>query len=100
LRRAPRGRSIVLSSFDCGELAELRHRSIGADLVFARLWAETGCRDVLRRQLASRRFGFDAERMICLTVLLRLMVSGSDRHANTWQQSVHIPGAAELTLDH
>ena len=31
-------RSIVLSSFYRGELAELRRRSIGADLVFGRLW--------------------------------------------------------------
>src|SRR5208337_387436 len=93
-------RSIVLSSFYRGELAELRRRSIGPDLVFARLWAETGCHDVLRRQLADRRFGFDAERAIYLTVLHRLMVSGSDRHASTWQQSVDIPGAEALTLDH
>ena len=55
-------RSIVLSSFYRGELAELRRRSIGPDLVFGRLWVETGCRDVLRRHLADRRFGFDVER--------------------------------------
>ena len=78
-------RSIVLSSFYRGELAELRRRSIGPDLVFGRLWVEIGCRDVLRRHLADRRFGFDAERAIYLTVLHRLMVSGSDRHASTWQ---------------
>jgi hypothetical protein len=93
-------RSIVLSSFYRGELAELRRRSIGPDLVFGRLWVEIGCRDVLRRHLANRRFGFDVERTIYLTVLHRLMVSGSDRHASTWQHSVHIPGADALTLDH
>jgi hypothetical protein len=93
-------RSIVLSSFYRGELAELRRRSIGPDLVFGRLWVETGCRDVLRRQAAERRFGFDVERAIYLTVLHRLMVSGSDRHASLWQQSVDIPGADTLTLDH
>ena len=93
-------RSIVLSSFYRGELAELRRRSIGPDLVFGRLWVKTGCRDVLRRHLADRRFGFDVERTIYLTVLHRLMVSGSDRHASTWQHSVHIPGADALTLDY
>jgi hypothetical protein len=93
-------RSIVLSSFYRGELAELRRCSIGPDLVFGRLWAETGCRDVLRRHLADRRFGFDVERAIYLTVLHRLMVSGSDRHASTWQNNVYIPGADSLTLDH
>ena len=93
-------RSIVLSRFYRGELAELHRRSIGANLVFSRLWEETGCRLVLRRHLAERQFGFDAERAIYLTVLHRLMVSGSDRHASTWQETVEVPGADALTLDH
>jgi hypothetical protein len=93
-------RSIVLSRFYRGELAELRRRSIGANLVFGRLWEETGCRTVLRRHLADRQFGFDAERTIYLTVLHRLMVSGSDRHANRWRETVDVPGADALTLDH
>src|SRR6201991_5112567 len=62
-------RSIVLSSFYRGELAELQRRSIGPDLVFGRLWAETGCRDVLASLLAGRRFGCDVERAVYLTVL-------------------------------
>jgi hypothetical protein len=93
-------RSIVLSSFYRGELPELRRASIGADLVFGRLWAETGCRDVLANLLAGRRFGCDIERAVYLTVLHRLMVSGSDRHASTWRDSVHVPGAERLDLDH
>lgn len=92
-------RSIVLSSFYRGELAELRRRSIGPDLVFGRLWAETGCRDVLASLLDKRRFGFDVERTIYLTVLHRLMVSGSDRHASTWHHGLRIPGAEDLDLD-
>jgi hypothetical protein len=91
-------RSIVLSSFYRGELAELRRRSIGPDLVFGRLWEETGCRAVLRRQLNERRFGFDAERAVYLAVLHRLMVSGSDRHASSWQHNLQIPGAEALRL--
>jgi hypothetical protein len=93
-------RSIVLSSFYRGELAELHRHSIGPDLVFGHLWRETGCQAVLRRHLAGRRFGFDAERAIYLTVLHRLMVSGSDRHASTWQQTIEIPGVEDLTLNH
>ncbi len=92
-------RSIVLSSFYRGELPELRRVSIGPDLIFGRLWQETGCRDVLRSLLAERQFGFDAERAIYLTVLHRLMVSGSDRHAHDWRQRLRIPGAEALTLD-
>jgi hypothetical protein len=93
-------RSIVLSRFYRGELAELRRVSIGPDLVFGRLWRETGCAEVIRALLVGRRFGFDVERAIYLTVLHRLMVSGSDRHASRWHQGFRIPGAEELTLDH
>jgi hypothetical protein len=91
-------RSIVLSSFYRGELPELRRLSIGPDLVFGRLWQETGCADVLRHLLGERQFGFDVERAIYLTVLHRLMVSGSDRHAHDWHQRLRIPGAEALTL--
>jgi hypothetical protein len=93
-------RSIVLSSFYRGDLGERRRTSIGPDLIFGRLWTETGCRDVLKSLLADRQFGFDVERAIYLTVLHRLMVSGSDRHASSWQQAFKIAGAEELTLDH
>lgn len=92
-------RSIVLSSFYRGELPELRRHSIGPDLVFGRLWQETGCRDVLRELLAERHFGFDVERAIYLTVLHRIMVSGSDRHAHDWHQRLRIAGAEALTLE-
>src|SRR5471030_2536607 len=93
-------RSIVLSSFYRGELAEVRRRSLGPDLVFSHLWRETGCQAVLRRHLAGRRFGFDVERAIYLTVVHRLMISGSDRHASTWQQTLDIPGVKDLLLNH
>jgi hypothetical protein len=93
-------RSIVLSSFYRGELAELRRVSIGPDLVFARLWRDTGCGEVIDALLAGRRFGFDVERAIYLTVLHRLMVSGSDRHASRWHRGFRIPGTEQLTLDH
>jgi Transposase DDE domain len=93
-------RSIVLSSFYRGELRELRRVSIGPDLVFGRLWAETGCREVLTRLLGERRFGCDIERAVYLTVLHRLMVSGSDRHASEWRHGFRVPGAEGLNLDH
>src|SRR6185312_15712615 len=48
--------------------------------------------------LGERQFGFDVERAIYLTVLHRLMVSGSDRHAHDWHQRLRIPGAEALTL--
>jgi hypothetical protein len=89
----------VLSSFYRGELAELRRVSIGADLVFCRLWQTTGCRDVIAALLAERGFDFDVERAIYLTILHRLMVSGSDRHASRWCEALRIPGVENLILD-
>ena len=91
-------RSIVLSSFYRGELPELRRLSIGPDLVFGRLWQETGCADVFHHLLGERQFGFDVERAVYLTVLHRLMISGSDRRAHDWHQRLRIQGAATLTL--
>ena len=93
-------RSIVLSSFYRGELPALHRLSIGPDLVFGRLWAETGCRDVLKSLVAGRRFSFDVERAVYLTVLHRPMISGSDRHADDWCSRVRVPGAEGLELDH
>ena len=93
-------RSIVLSSFYRGDLPELHRLSIGPDLVFGRLWAQTGCRDVLKSLGADRRFCFDVERAVYLTVLHRLMISGSDRHANDWCSRVRVSGAEGLDLDH
>ena len=93
-------RSIVLSSFYRGELPELHRLSIGPDLVFGRLWVETGCRDVLKSMLADRHFAFDVERAVYLTVLHRLMISGSDRHASDWLSRVRVPGAEGLDLGH
>ena len=86
-------RSIVLSSSYRGALPELHRLSIGPDLVFGRLWAETGCRDVLESLVADRHFSFDVERAVYLTVLHRLMVSGSDRHASGWRSGMRLPGA-------
>src|SRR5271155_647126 len=83
-----------------GELSELHRLSIGPDLVFGRLWAETGCRDVLKSLVADRRFSFDVERAVYLTVLHRLTVSGSDRHASAWRNGLRVPGADGLDLDH
>jgi hypothetical protein len=50
---------------------------------------------VLRRHPAGRRFGFDVERAIYLTVVHRLMVSGSDRHAG---KTLDIRGAKDPGL--
>ncbi|MEO5375120.1 MAG: hypothetical protein H7840_12700 [Alphaproteobacteria bacterium] len=45
-----------------------------------------GIRGVLTSLLSDRRFGFDVERAIYMTVLHRLMISGSDQHASDWSE--------------
>jgi hypothetical protein len=47
----------------------LRRVSIGPDLVFGKLWRETGCGDAINGLLRDRRFGFDVERVIYLSAL-------------------------------
>lgn len=74
--------------------------SIGPALIFERLWRETGCRDTVRSLLAGRRHRFDVERAVFMTVLHRLMVSGSDRSAMRWRRDQAIEGAEGLDLQH
>jgi hypothetical protein len=73
---------------------------IGPALVFERLWEETGIRRVLLRLLGDRKFEFDVERAVFLTVLHRLFSPGSDRAAEYWRQGYRIRGAEALELHH
>ena len=73
---------------------------IGPALVFERLWKETGIQKAIKRQLASRNFDFDVERAIFLTVLQRLMVSGSDRFCEQWRRDYLVEGTTHLKLHH
>lgn len=63
-------------------------KKIGPSLIFERLWKELGMGKIIRRLLAERKFEFDVERAIFLTVLHRLFVSGSDRSCDRWQRWV------------
>ena len=74
--------------------------TIGPALVFQRLWKESGIEDCIKKLLIGRKFEFDVERAIFLTVLHRLMVSGSDRFCEKWKRDYQIPGAEDLELHH
>jgi len=50
--------------------------------------------------LRDRKFGFDVERAIYLTVLHRLFASGSDRYCERWRRDYHIDGTEGLSLHH
>jgi hypothetical protein len=73
---------------------------IGPALAFERLWAETGCRQVIEQLAAGRRFGFALERAVFLTVLHRIFAGGSDRHAERWREAYRIAGSEALDLHH
>ena len=75
-------------------------RVIGPALVFERLWRLTGCRQALRQSLSRRRFQFDVERAVFLTVLHRLCAPGSDRSALRWAADQAISGIGALQLHH
>ena len=83
-----------------GELSGLECQRIGPPLLFGRLWQTTGCRAVIERLIEERAFEFPVERAIFVTVLHRLMVSGSDRSCEQWLVDYAIPKSDGLQLHH
>ena len=75
-------------------------RIIGPAMVFERLWRLTGCRRAVRHALRHRRFRFDVERAVFLTVLHRLCAPGSDRSALRWAADQAVAGIGGLQLHH
>jgi transposase len=75
-------------------------KKIGPALIFERLWKELGIQKVIRDLVSERKFEFDVERAIFLTVLHRLFVSGSDRSCDKWRRHYVIGGVEELSLHH
>jgi len=75
-------------------------KKIGPSLIFERLWAELGIKKGIKRLLGERKFEFDVERAIFLTVLHRLFVSGSDRACDKWRRDYVIEGVKNLSLHH
>ena len=92
--------SLVLDAARTGEAPVIAVRHIGPALVFERLWVETGCRDVIASLASKRGHRFALERAVFLTVLHRLMRSGSDLSADRWRADYRIAGVAEIGLHH
>jgi hypothetical protein len=88
----------VLDAQAAGHMEPVSVHRIGPDLVFGRLWQESGLPEVLRSLLKGRRYDFEVERAIYLTVLHRLFASGSDRAAERWRENYLIPGTEKLEL--
>src|SRR5918997_6687704 len=93
-------RAVVLSQIEAGNPEGLACKRIGAPLLFGRLWEETGCRAVVEGLLTQLAFEFPVERAVFVTVLHRIMVSGSDRACDKWIGDYDIPGVDGLALHH
>ena len=91
---------LLLSAHAEGRLPTIATRRIGPGLVFQRLWQQTGCQNVVEELLQGRRFEFDVERAVFLTVLHRLFAPGSDRAADQWRADYQLPGCEALQLHH
>jgi hypothetical protein len=93
-------RLVVLDAHAAGQTEAVGLQKIGPDLVFGPLWDQAGIADALAEQLAPRRYDFDVERAVFLTVLHRLFGSGSDRAAERWRDDYRIRGVETLELHH
>ena len=96
----------VMDAHQRGALPPVKTVKIGPPLVFERLWRQRKVKDVLEQLLRGRKYEFPVERAIFMTVLHRLMVSGSDRlvgsnrAAEVWCRGYKIDGIDDLELHH
>jgi hypothetical protein len=91
---------LLLTAHRQGQCPVVCVHRLGAVLAFERLWRDTGCQAVVEQLRADRRFEFPVERAVFLTVLHRLLASGSDRAADQWKADYPIAGAEALDLHH
>jgi hypothetical protein len=90
---------MVLFAHRRGEVPAVRRHRIGPALIFGRLGDELQIPQVIQRRLAGRRFELPLERILFLTVLHRLFVSGSDRsRVLNWKQPHAMPGIEAVEL--
>jgi transposase len=90
----------VLNALKTNQITPSSTVHLGPPLVFEKLWKELGVPDILRRLLAGRRFEFSLERVLFITVLHRLFVSGSDRAAERWCRKYAFGDLSTLDLQH
>jgi hypothetical protein len=75
-------------------------KQIGPAIIFERLWGQMKIDQILHRLLHDRKFSFDVERAIFLTVMHRLFTSGSDRSCDKWHRDYIIGGVDNISLHH
>ena len=91
-------RAILLLSGANDPEAEVK--KVGPGLIFGRLWEHIGIAEHIGELLKGRRYRFEVERAIFVTVLHRLMNPGSDRQAERWHQAYRIDGVDRLSLQY
>lgn len=79
---------------------DLSAQKIGPTLIFERLWKDLCIPKILKELLSGRKFEFNVERAIFLTVLHRLMASSSDRFCEHWKRDYLIKNTEVLELHH
>jgi hypothetical protein len=90
----------ILNALKTNQITPSRTVHLGPPLVFEKLWKQLGIPDILRRLLEGRRFEFPLERVVFITVLHRLFVSGSDRGAERWCRKYALGDLGDLGLQH
>src|SRR5271157_5741804 len=90
----------VIDAHAAGQTEPVQVQRVGPDLVFSRLWEALKLGTIIKRALQSRRYEFDVERAVYLTVMHRLFASGSDRAAERWRETYRLPGTEGLDLHH
>ena len=91
---------MVLSDHKKGKCKKISTRRIGAVLIFERLWKESGIGEILCQLLGERFFEFDVEKAIFISVLHRIMESGSDRNCDKWNREYFTFDSRPLHLHH
>jgi transposase len=90
----------VIDAHAAGQTEPVQVQRVGPDLVFGRLWEELQLGTTIKRALEGRRYEFDVERAVYLTVMHRLLAPGSDRAAERWREDYRLPGTESLDLHH
>jgi Transposase DDE domain len=90
----------ILNAMKAHQITPSSTVHLGPPLVFGKLWKQLGMADILRRLLEGRRFEFPLERVVFITVLHRLFVSGSDRAAERWCRKYALEDLGNLDLQH
>jgi len=93
-------RLALIDSHKNGQTSAGKELKIGIPMIFGRLWEATGIKSVLDELLFMRRFRFPLDRAIFLTVLHRLVLSGSDRSAERWYGDYKVKGVSDISLHH